>query len=138
MPTFNGTFTVQNPNTNGFKTYRLSQPEKFQGRTIAALKGFGQFEFGGFATLQQNGTFRAWKSAEGMQNHADFLSRILPLLNGAVDTLQEEIYLEVPVEGGQPLQIRGVRACGRCGRRLTNPLSLERGIGPECWEKMGY
>lgn len=23
--------------------------------------------------------------------------------------------------------------CGRCGRSLTTPLSIERGIGPECW-----
>ena len=28
-------------------------------------------------------------------------------------------------------------ACGRCGRLLTTPESVERGIGPECWERMG-
>lgn len=28
-------------------------------------------------------------------------------------------------------------SCGRCGRDLTDPLSVSRGIGPECWEKMG-
>jgi len=27
--------------------------------------------------------------------------------------------------------------CGRCGRLLTTPESVERGIGPECAEKMG-
>lgn len=27
--------------------------------------------------------------------------------------------------------------CGRCGRALTTPDSVERGIGPECWEQMG-
>ena len=26
--------------------------------------------------------------------------------------------------------------CGRCGRELTTPLSLDRGIGPECWSVM--
>lgn len=26
--------------------------------------------------------------------------------------------------------------CGRCGRKLTVPESVQRGIGPECWEKM--
>lgn len=25
--------------------------------------------------------------------------------------------------------------CGRCGRTLTVPESIERGIGPECWKK---
>lgn len=27
--------------------------------------------------------------------------------------------------------------CGCCGRKLTVPESIERGIGPECWERMG-
>lgn len=27
--------------------------------------------------------------------------------------------------------------CGRCGRPLTTPESCTRGIGPECWSKMG-
>lgn len=27
--------------------------------------------------------------------------------------------------------------CGRCGRALTDPVSIERGIGPECLSKMG-
>jgi hypothetical protein len=25
--------------------------------------------------------------------------------------------------------------CRCCGRRLTNPVSVARGIGPECWAK---
>ena len=25
--------------------------------------------------------------------------------------------------------------CGRCGRQLTDPISVSRGIGPECWGK---
>jgi len=28
--------------------------------------------------------------------------------------------------------------CGRCGRDLTDPDSISRGIGPDCWEKMGF
>lgn len=27
--------------------------------------------------------------------------------------------------------------CGRCGRLLTVPESVTRGIGPECWKRMG-
>lgn len=33
-------------------------------------------------------------------------------------------------------QIRHEGKCGCCGRTLTTPESLERGIGPECWSKM--
>lgn len=35
------------------------------------------------------------------------------------------------------LVIRHEGRCGRCGRTLTVPESIDRGIGPECAEKMG-
>lgn len=28
------------------------------------------------------------------------------------------------------------KACGNCGQPLTDPLSIRRGIGPDCWAKM--
>lgn len=33
--------------------------------------------------------------------------------------------------------IRHEGRCGCCGRTLTTPESLDRGIGPECWARMG-
>jgi len=27
--------------------------------------------------------------------------------------------------------------CGRCNRRLTDPLSISRGMGSSCWERLG-
>lgn len=30
-------------------------------------------------------------------------------------------------------EVKHAGRCGRCGRLLTNPESIERGIGPECW-----
>jgi hypothetical protein len=35
------------------------------------------------------------------------------------------------------LVVRHEGRCGRCGRTLTVPESIDRGIGPECAEKMG-
>ena len=42
-------------------------------------------------------------------------------------------------EGAVPeaLEVRHEGACGRCNRTLTTPESIDRGIGPECWGKMG-
>ena len=31
-----------------------------------------------------------------------------------------------------------IGCCGRCGRTLTDDLSRERGIGPDCWGMMGF
>ena len=36
------------------------------------------------------------------------------------------------------MEVRHAGKCGRCGRTLTTPESLDRGIGPECWHIMGY
>ena len=35
------------------------------------------------------------------------------------------------------MEVAHAGKCGRCGRLLTTPESLERGIGPECWSIMG-
>ena len=35
------------------------------------------------------------------------------------------------------MEIRHEGSCGRCGRKLTVPESIDRGIGPECAGKMG-
>jgi Family of unknown function (DUF6011) len=33
-------------------------------------------------------------------------------------------------------QMRHEGTCGCCGRKLTHPESLDRGIGPECWSRL--
>jgi hypothetical protein len=35
------------------------------------------------------------------------------------------------------LEVRHEGHCGRCNRPLTHPTSIDRGIGPDCWEAMG-
>ena len=35
------------------------------------------------------------------------------------------------------LVIRHEGRCGHCGRTLTVPESIDRGIGPDCWAKLG-
>lgn len=44
--------------------------------------------------------------------------------------------LRVIWEGGSlgGAEVKHAGKCGRCGRLLTDPESLERGIGPVCWQ----
>jgi hypothetical protein len=37
----------------------------------------------------------------------------------------------------EALEVRHEGCCGRCGRALTDPESIDRGIGPECANKLG-
>lgn len=34
------------------------------------------------------------------------------------------------------LEIKHAGKCGRCGKTLTNPVSIDRGIGPDCFTAM--
>ena len=42
---------------------------------------------------------------------------------------------KVIVDGVMPpqLEFRHEGKCGRCSRPLTDPVSIDRGIGPDCW-----
>ena len=47
-----------------------------------------------------------------------------------------KIFLNQPIP--DCIEVRHAGKCGRCGRTLTTPESLDRGIGPECWHIMGH
>lgn len=57
-------------------------------------------------------------------------TRVWKVLKGALDL----VWFELDVEG---VEVQHAGSCGRCGRLLTEPLSLETGIGPVCRERMG-
>ncbi|MBE3576915.1 MAG: hypothetical protein IMX00_04420 [Limnochordales bacterium] len=38
-------------------------------------------------------------------------------------------------EQAEPVQQQSVGKCIRCGRKLTDPSSVQRGMGPVCWGK---
>lgn len=48
-------------------------------------------------------------------------------------------FLRAALGGHLPdkVEVRHEGRCGRCGRELTEPTSIDRGIGPDCWERMG-
>jgi hypothetical protein len=46
-------------------------------------------------------------------------------------------WLQVEGWHAPSLEVRHEGRCGRCGRLLTHPDSLDRGIGPECWAAVG-
>lgn len=71
--------------------------------------------------LYKDGTFfrSTYHSVVG-ENHEAFkgMKYLTKMMNQDFDT---------------PMIVQHEGACGRCGRRLTDPLSIERGIGPRCY-----
>jgi len=42
-----------------------------------------------------------------------------------------------PIVADRTIGGKGVGECGRCGRKLTNPHSIARGLGPICYKRSG-
>jgi hypothetical protein len=42
---------------------------------------------------------------------------------------------DVYTAGRLEAKLVAVGRCKRCGRGLTDPTSVDRGIGPDCWQK---
>src|SRR5271157_4651961 len=86
----------------------------------------------------------------GSDNEADYT--YLGIINGEFKTTAKSRYKDdsVPVrafrwlwqhiDAGQmppKTEVRHEGHCGRCGRKLTVPSSVDAGIGPECVKMMG-
>ena len=39
--------------------------------------------------------------------------------------------------GSEQISVWHEGSCSRCNRKLTTPQSIERGLGPTCWERAG-
>ncbi len=94
----------------------------FGGRTILAyLSGSdNEKDYTGFAFLSEDGTrVFMWRRFEN--------SGLLPFAN---------VLLQNPEEAGMAYALESGR-CYRCGRKLTVPASIHRGLGPDCAAALG-
>jgi len=121
----NATFTVQNPKGD-YYTFKVRQPKADMPHFLSLLTG------------------------PDNENSFTYLGMVFPD-NGQVKTTAKSKMTSdsLPVKvaafalrcvwGSQNLpegyQIRHEGKCGCCGRKLTTPESLDRGIGPECIKK---
>jgi hypothetical protein len=127
----NATFTIMNVETGNRFTFKLTRskpngdPTKPPVTFVKVLTGAdneSDYEFIG--TVFSDGSFR--RSAK---------SRIS---EKAPSVIAFSWYWRHLMEGTLPPNVHTYHEgrCGRCGRLLTVPESVERGIGPECWSKM--
>lgn len=125
----NGTYTIVLPDDDYF-TLRVADANwgDFPAGTqsIAFLSGpENETDFTGCAFRYANGTVRMWKRFNGGE-----LEHKVRLALHALASIDEQR------EAGEAYALRSGR-CSKCGRKLTVPASLHRGMGPDCAMKFG-
>lgn len=136
-------FTVDNGKGQHY-TYRIGHSKPEQPLFVGLLTGpnnEADYTYMGILSTKEspfhsrNATFLPIKeeTSLALTQKSPYNSETAPVkvLRWAIAT----VMAQKPLPEGYSIKHEG--KCCRCGRTLTTPLSVERGIGPECWEKMG-
>lgn len=124
----NGTYTVVlDPDTMGHGGDRVTlRVRDFKNGSAKVVKvRFGN-EYVGFATADANG-IRTWRSARGNFGPAN-LARFERAASALFTDKWPSYGYEYALES---------KCCFRCGRELTVPASIHRGLGPDCAAILG-
>jgi hypothetical protein len=131
----NARFTLVSKESGKRFTYRVQKPASNARSTIrfcALLSGpdnTTDYRYFGFITMENGG----WKYIHGKPGKA-CASRASDSVRAFTYTLGNLIEKNQIPEG---VEIWHEGQCGRCGRTLTRPDSIESGFGPECIQHIG-
>jgi len=132
----NGTYTLFNPKSKGHKTLKvwtMPQQSRFApGSRVVGVLERQRFRKFGFVGPNH---ITVWKRYRGSSDPA-FLSTEEDKL---AFILMEMLRSENSTYHRRGMTIRASRTCHKCNRKITDPVSLELGVGPECggtsWHK---
>lgn len=127
-----GIFTADNGKGEWF-TYKVSTPKHLidpnrRPYFLSLLTGpdnTSDYTYMGMLDIRE-GTLRSTRASKVSENAKSWQVALWAL---------DVIYGRLPIK--HPYAIRHEGRCGCCGRRLTTPESLIRGIGPECALRIG-
>jgi hypothetical protein len=111
------TFTFLNPKTENRFTYKVKKHKTDNVYFISVLTGPDAYTFIG--SILDNTYRHSRKSKISIDSQS---ARVFDYILNKLNTNNLPDFIEIWHSG----------ACGRCGRRLTTPESIERGFGPEC------
>ena len=135
-----GTFTITNKQTGDYKTFRIQKEQKadskfFPGkRIVGLLTGPDNYrDFVSFGTIGEDGRVVPFNKYL-KTNFQKFCSMLNLFLGNFPEAAQEcESFKLVEPE---KYEVKESRACRRCGRLLTTPEAIAKGIGSECEKKV--
>lgn len=132
---FNGTYTIRNRDTGEYRTFKIAtqndRSEFAPGKRIVSLligtdNENDYLEFG--FVSDDSRKILVWKRYQISSS----------LLKSCYETYATMIE-DLSGEGnryGQRYELLLEKRCSKCNRKLTTPESIERGIGPICYEVM--
>ena len=126
--THNGSITIRNPETGGHRTFRIwTQAEDADfapgERILSLLVGSdNESDYQGFAFVQADGKISLWKRYRDSGPWAAYAKMV------RFQEHYEARGIEYMIES----------RCRKCNRPLTNPESIESGIGPVCAEAEAF
>lgn len=129
----NGTWTVRNRRTGEHRTFRIKTQRddaKFAPgmRVLSLLTGpNNEQDFTGIAFIDDTGV-KVWSKRRGTQ--FEQLAQMFWLV--ALDLPAPHPWSEGRMQDENHYEFMGEARCVRCNRKLTEPVSIETGIGPEC------
>jgi hypothetical protein len=119
----NATLTISSSKTGVHYTFKISSSEKEGMFFVSLLSGPDYYQYLGIIL---RGNFKLTKASK------------LTLESKPVTAIR---YLLWCINRGKDfplgLEVRHEGKCGRCGRKLTTPESIDLGLGPVCLEKVG-
>jgi len=133
MTAGNATITAKSVATGNHFTYKIQKPKTNSGpkdvffvKVLTGNNNMSDYTFFGTVFRDTNGTYeyRHGRHAR-ITTDAPSVRGFLFILNHLKDNKKIN-GLELYHEG----------KCCKCGRKLTTPESIERGVGPECWMSM--
>lgn len=122
----NAYFTLTSKKTNIHYTYNLHNKNNGRIYYVKLLDGHAT-EYVGFIK-KVYGTYRYFKGQNGKYDISD--KRIIALMWFINHMNDEDIDTKVTFQH--------IGKCCKCGRKLTDPKSIELGIGPECAKAVNY
>jgi hypothetical protein len=114
----NATFTITNTKTGNRFTYKVRKSKDNDIYFVSVLTGSDNTNDYSYIGFIKNELFKTSKKSKVTSDSPSF-----KVFNWFMININK-----IP----SIVQVLHEGSCGRCGRKLTTPESIERGIGPEC------
>lgn len=117
-------FTIENLNSGTFYKYRVTRSKDNDQLFFVRVMGEnGKWFYTGYLNLKYE-----WYR----QGQNGKLDSNAPQIRGLMYALKRTEALP------RPMIMMHHGKCACCGRKLNDPVSVARGIGPDCWKKNGF